>query len=131
MKTTREAELELLEIARDRAKKTGLNPRFKRRSAILERVYAQVKDSVLEKLRNELHHWIRLGLLNSPEKGMPPTRKQMEIMAQAEQNIERIEKAIKRYASNPGIQQQIVKKMYKHDPLYAQSIAIKQRRTYE
>lgn len=128
MKTTREAELELLEIARDKSRSLGHETKENRRASILESVYEQTKDPHLEKMRLELQKWIIFGLEHSPDEGVEPTKDQRMAMAKAEFMIQEIEKKVQKYIQSPGIQEQIVRKMSQHDPDYAEAIVVKQKR---
>jgi len=128
MKTTREAELELLELARDEADNIGSEGKTNRRNSILESVFEQTKDPTIEKMRNELARWVRYGLRHVPEEDEAPTDKQKRALAEAQINIDRIEKDIHRYIESPGVRDSIIKKMHRHDPIYAESIVIKQKR---
>lgn len=128
MNTTRTAELELLEIGRDKVKDAEQDGRYKRRGSILESIFEQVKDPYLEKMRKELHRWVVSGLENVPDEGTTPTKKQRNAMAEAQINIERIEALIQQYVQSPAVRDSIIKKMHKHDPTYAESIVVKQKR---
>lgn len=125
MKTTRDADLELLELARDKEERDGMR---NRQNAILESVWLQAKDSTLEKIREELAYWINYGMTNSPDEGVQPTQEQIQAMGEAEMNIERLEKVAQEYARSPGFQQAMLKRMSNHDPVRAQVIAQKQKR---
>lgn len=125
MNTTRSADLELLELARDGA---DSEQRLDRRNAILESVYQQTKDSTLEKIRTELAKWINFGLANVPEEGVPPTPKQIQAMGKAEQKIQELERKAQAYVKTPGFQNELLKRMARHDKTAVDSIINQQKR---
>jgi hypothetical protein len=127
MDNTRESDLELLELARDKADTEG---REDRRNAVLEGVWQQSKDPKLTQIRNELAKWINFGLEHVPTDGMPPTYEQSKAMAEAEMNIERLEKVAQAYVRSPGFQTEMLKRMAKHDSIITDSIVTKQKRRF-
>jgi len=125
MDTTRNSDLELLELARD---KDDREPMKARKDAILESVWLQAKDPTLSKIRDELTKWLNYGFEHIPDEGMDPTPKQTQAMAEAEMNIQRLEKIAQDYVRTPGFQQQMLERMSRHDPQRAESIAVKNKK---
>jgi len=123
--TTRNNDLGIIEQARDKADNAQKRAR---RNAILESIYLQSQDSTLEKMRVELAGWIRHGIEYLPEDGMPATPEQVKQTAIAQMNIERIEEKVRLYAQSPAFQDNLLRRMARHDPIRAEAKIIKQRR---
>lgn len=104
---TRKTDLEILEAGRDQSDSARIH-----RTSLIQSVYEQSKDTTLEAMRLELQNWIIKGLEAVPE-GDTPTLRQKMAMAEAEINIERMEKAIKQYTSSEAFQRNIASKVAK------------------
>lgn len=104
---TRNHDLAILESARDASDSAR-----EHRTSLIESVYEQSKDPILEKMRLNLQHWIIKGLEAVPEGEFPTIRQKMD-MAEAEINIERLEKQIKEYTSSEEFQVKIASKIAK------------------
>lgn len=97
---TREPDLDILTTRANQQQADSIHVK-----TIRDQIYEQSKDAYLEKKRQELTDWIKRGLFayqsNDPKK--------KEIMAQAEMNIDRIEREIKMYVGSDGFQQTLAK----------------------
>lgn len=121
--TTREADLAALESFRDEAQDTA------HYQALLDSVWEQSKDQVLEKLRNELIYWVQKGIGDVPELGVP-TMKQKMGMAESEINIQRIEKEIKAYTATPEYQAKLAVKVATSSRREADLLMLKQKKGF-
>lgn len=116
-KTTRSHDLDLLDDSRLRVTS---EEGFLHRNAILDAVFVQSQDEELERMRNELAHWINYGLAYAPDDlETQPNLHQMAKMAEAEKNIQRLEKSIKKYAQSDDFRSRILKAIAKHNPVEA------------
>lgn len=94
-KNTRTADLDLLTLKAEENEKGDEHIK-----AIREQVYEQSKDAYLEKKRNELTEWIQRGLYAYSSSSPHKTQQ----MAEAEMNIDRIEREIKMYTGSESFQ---------------------------
>lgn len=120
MKTTRSQDLDFLTLKMEESQDET------HAKAIREQIFHQSKDSYLEKKRNELTEWINRGLY-AFQSASP---KKKEIMAQAEMNIDRIEREIKLYAGSEAFQQTLAKAAAKISNLQAE-VFINKRKKHE
>lgn len=123
MDSTRAQDLAALETYRDKAQDR------EHYQALLDSVWEQSKDAHLTKLRNDLIYWMQKGIAAIPELGVP-TLEQKMTMATAEQNVQRIEKAIKEYTASPEYQAKLAVKVAKSSKKEADLLMVKQKKGF-
>ena len=123
MITTREDDLAALETQRDSAKDSA------HYQALLDSVWEQTKDRVLEKMRTDLIYWVRKGFAAVPEYGAPSMSQRMD-MAKAEMEIQKIEKDIKAYTNTPEYQARLAARVAKSSIKEADLLLVKQKKGF-
>lgn len=118
MKTTRSKDLDFLTLKMEESQDET------HAKSVREQIYEQSKDFYLEKKRKELEEWIIKGLYAF--KSDSPRKKQQ--MAEAELNIDRIEREIKLYSSSAAFQQTLARAAGRISRMEADTFVVKSKK---